>query len=246
MFEGARLKVERADQHIHALERCLREFTENSFTTRPHASGMDITYTFLAPPSEVALIFGDAVHNLRSALDHLTWELDAAEEDRDPRLQFPVGKDRREFAKACRQVQSRTGRAALKALEAFPGGDGEALHSLSVLDNEDKHRRLSAVAQVPGVSNLRLVKDGTELRSLAEVFPGGMFAPGETSTIDGAPPNSYLQFRDNEGAFPHIVLDGTPCFASQPVLLIAKHLRIAVSHTISAVARELASEPGRS
>lgn len=124
---------------------------------------------------------GDAVHNLRSALDHLTWELDAAEEDRDPRLQFPVGKDRREFAKACRQVQSRTGRAALKALEAFPGGDGEALHSLSVLDNEDKHRRLSAVAQVPGVSNLRLVKDGTELRSLAEVFPGGMFAPGGLS-----------------------------------------------------------------
>ena len=68
----------------------------------------------------------------------------------------------------------------------------------------------------------------------------------ERLTIDGAPPNSYLEFRDPKGAFPHIVLDGTPCFASQPVLLTVKHLRIAVSHTISAVARELASEPGRS
>lgn len=111
MFEGARLKVERADQHIHALERCLREFTENSFTTRPHASGMDITYTFLAPPSEVALILGDAVHNLRSALDHLTWELDAAEEDEIPAYSSPLGRTEE-------SLQRRVGRC--KAAPAGP------------------------------------------------------------------------------------------------------------------------------
>jgi len=45
------------------------------------------------PPEDLALIAGDAIHNLRSALDHIAWELVAAgSSEPNHRTQFPVGK----------------------------------------------------------------------------------------------------------------------------------------------------------
>src|SRR5918995_3001656 len=80
---GVRLKIERARKHIRDLE------TETSayLNSSPHpyqlraeddpATGDEVyRVRVLFPiPESIPLIVGDAVHNLRSALDHLAWQL---------------------------------------------------------------------------------------------------------------------------------------------------------------------------
>ncbi len=78
-FSASRLKVERADKHISELDDAVREFLE----TRPYGITLDknpesgdslLQYGWNKPvPGEqFGLIIGDAVHNLRAALD-LAW-----------------------------------------------------------------------------------------------------------------------------------------------------------------------------
>ena len=79
IFQGAKLKLERAKHHIANLEATFRAYVdlnpyvlgskENPETATKKAT---IRYT-MELPSDIALILGDAVHNLRVALDHTVW-----------------------------------------------------------------------------------------------------------------------------------------------------------------------------
>lgn len=75
-FNGAHLKVERAKKHIADLQDIFGTFVKQ----HPHALHIDndassglitVEVRFSEPlPASLALIIGDAVHNLRTALDH--------------------------------------------------------------------------------------------------------------------------------------------------------------------------------
>jgi hypothetical protein len=97
MFDSARLKIERADHHISDLERQLSAFTRQNLdaSIRYGDDGTMITITVIAPPPSLALVIGDAVHNLWSALDHLTWEVIGLDGGcQHPQLYFPKARDR--------------------------------------------------------------------------------------------------------------------------------------------------------
>jgi hypothetical protein len=50
------------------------------------------------PTGEIGVIAGDAVHNLRSALDHLAWQLALLNTAKPhPRTQFPIARSESEF-----------------------------------------------------------------------------------------------------------------------------------------------------
>jgi hypothetical protein len=70
MFDSAKLKVQRADQHINDLEEQLGTFTNDNFwsSVSHHAGAIDITFTAATVPHSLALTLGDVVHNLWSAL----------------------------------------------------------------------------------------------------------------------------------------------------------------------------------
>jgi hypothetical protein len=97
-------------------------------------------------------LFGDAVQNLRSALDNLVWglaHLGGAVPARPKRLQFPVVEDKNDWdAESARIAElPRAARRAIESVQPFQrsgGADGDPssdglllLHSLSVTD---KHR----------------------------------------------------------------------------------------------------------
>ena len=81
---GARLKVERARKHLDLLRQETRAFTEGKpYGVRAEFDAERSEYAIrirlrdpdTRVPIGLSLIAGDAVHNLRSALDHLAWQL---------------------------------------------------------------------------------------------------------------------------------------------------------------------------
>tara|TARA_R110000787_G_scaffold254611_1_gene359913 strand:+ start:1010 stop:1768 length:759 start_codon:yes stop_codon:yes gene_type:complete len=150
---GPKLKVTRAKHHIRDLESLIEtfisdnphrvEFNENS------EGGLEIGTIFDRPlPNDVATIIGDAVHNLRSALDHLAGEsLRAVNEVPDKSTGFPVYLAEADFNGG---ITSKLARAPqpfidfIKGLKPYKttkdGSPGNLLlWCLAQLDNLDKH-----------------------------------------------------------------------------------------------------------
>ncbi|MHB8733151.1 MAG: hypothetical protein ACYDAB_15360 [bacterium] len=95
----------------------------------------------------ISLVIGDSLQNLRSTLDHLTWQLALFNTNgtirRPTRAKFP-------FVDSCNDWKSAVGdalaeihpdhRAIIQRFQPYKGIDGKLLGLLNVLANEDKHR----------------------------------------------------------------------------------------------------------
>lgn len=82
-IQNIRFKSDRANKHILTVDSEIRAFRESkpyAISAKPHPVPQ-IEHTTLCVssvkpvPESIALITGDAVHNLRSTLDHLAWQL---------------------------------------------------------------------------------------------------------------------------------------------------------------------------
>jgi hypothetical protein len=158
---GVRLKLGRARRHIQDLVSALESFYSSEpykhGTRRDPATGrVEVYITEVATaPDDILLIVGDALHALRSALDHLAMQLflagargPSATEDELYDVSFPVAGNRKGYEK--QRDRKLRGVAAgvlreLDGLEPYRGGNGHALWSLNRLDNIDKHRLLITV-----------------------------------------------------------------------------------------------------
>jgi hypothetical protein len=148
-----RAKLERAQEHLIALDAATGEFFEvDPYEIVGEFDSKTSEYLFRVkvlrePPLRLGVIFGDFIHNLRSALDHLVWQLillDGGSPDRD--TCFPVASSSSEF-------QHMTERALqglrpehvtrIEALQPYHAGDraeGHLLTLLPRLSNTDKHQ----------------------------------------------------------------------------------------------------------
>lgn len=157
-------KLEWADKHIVDLGHELAGFRvaktkavirEND-PNRPGYSRWILTDASI--PDPITLILGDAIHNLRSALDHFANAI-VRDNGKQPsfKTDFPIWRspkfDRKEYEAT---VETKLGRAAkpvvqeFKGLEPYEGGKNELLWALDKLDVVDKHRFLVVLALRPG------------------------------------------------------------------------------------------------
>lgn len=169
---GPRLKVERANRHIDEIFSVTTPLCKDWYTFRVEAdvlppnakpSSFTLRYRPTQPiPEKIGLIIGDAVHNLRSALDHLAtgirtgmvWKSDG---------HFPMRKRREDLiAPSGDPIED------LAAIEAaLPGsihllldnirpknGSNEALWSFHDLNNSDKHRLILPTITVAEATGL--------------------------------------------------------------------------------------------
>jgi hypothetical protein len=98
------------------------------------------------------MLIGDAIHNLRSALDHLAWSLAGTNAGRS--TEFPIFVSRTEFSKRGKRKMHGMPTPAQKIIKSLqpykrPHGlpkEREPLWLLQNLDIEDKHRALNLVA----------------------------------------------------------------------------------------------------
>ena len=164
-----RLKLVRAEHHFEELERTIRAYSD----TRPYRAervldsqaDRDVWRFRLVMPEkpdpQIAIILGDVVHNIRSALDHLAVAL--APPNRKKSAGFPIenfdfwAKDGRTYRRRDRgAIQSRTAfrrrtrgmhrraQAFIKALQPYrqPDPKDNSLYLINRFENADKHREL--------------------------------------------------------------------------------------------------------
>lgn len=166
MFENAWRKVERAKHHIADLQRTFDAFAKSNpqeFVTENDTQQgiLSIEVCFREPvPDTLALILGDAVHNLRTALDHAMWELmglDGGTQDRS--TAWPFSKNRMDYEAACRGIKTPMDdtKKFFIVLAAYPGGAGEKLYGLHRLDNVEKHKTLTPVVGIAHIERLELI-----------------------------------------------------------------------------------------
>jgi hypothetical protein len=153
-LRGPRLKIERAKEHIRELESEIREFLGSdpyAVVKHDEGAGGDLVYSLRAvkqPPQRWALIIGDAVHNLRSSLDHLACALVMKNGGAvSSETMFPIAATGKQFkAMLPARVKGASVNACklIEGLKPYQGGN-DALWRLHRLDIADKHRLLFAV-----------------------------------------------------------------------------------------------------
>jgi len=121
----------------------------------------------------LAVTVGDAVHNLRSALDHLAFQLACVNTNgvlkHEKSVQFPIGDTAKEYAdQADRYLKEvhQTHRKMVDSYQPYYGNvgrpdnySGPYIHQLSLLrdlSNSDKHRLLNTVLIIPAGANFTL------------------------------------------------------------------------------------------
>jgi len=180
MFESAKLKLERAQEHVRKLDLLFTEFMD----ARPHMlvvkdkrddrglwqMRLEIEST-ISPPTEIGIVLGDAVHNFRCALDHMTWELigiDGGAQDRY--TAFPTGNTQINFESRVKGMI--TPRQDTKQffvdLAVYPTGYGEILYGLHLLDNADKHCVITPTIEATVFSGIVLINMATGERVPAD------------------------------------------------------------------------------
>jgi len=193
-----RLKLKRAERHIQELEAALLAFKRNNpykIGTKEDEKTRCLVYYITQAeeiPAAIPLIAGDILQNLRTALDHLAWQLVPAG-DRNSQTAFPISDDATKYSSdKLRKIDGMPKAAAdgIDATKPYKGGN-DAIWRLHRLNNIDKHRLLVTVG-----ASFRSVNLGPHI--IGEMLKAGIakhlgLKPGTTIPI----PNLHLRPKDN-------------------------------------------------
>lgn len=175
-YSSAIAKFTRAEEHVDnviAIERTWRESEPVALVGKRSDENLseNVYVALRAPlPPSLGPVLGDAIHNLRSTLDHLAMALAIANgaNHHDRSVSFPVcsspdkyfGVPTRTGARPKSPPVSGAGavskltaaaRGAIEALQPYNRGPyASALSELQYLDNVDKHRRIISSELLPG------------------------------------------------------------------------------------------------
>lgn len=148
-FRDAWLKVERANKHFLDFDIEIRAFNASDPYKIVHERDPETGYLVVKvrrlkhPPDNLTLIVGDAIHNLRTALDYLACDLALRNGKDTKRVYFPFAKTGQHFLSATIQRKIRNLSAedqeSIRALEPYVGGKGALLFALHDLDRVEKH-----------------------------------------------------------------------------------------------------------
>lgn len=147
--KGPLAKLERAKYHVFDLSRQVEEYLSTSpFELRISQSEdppQRVVYVQAKHtiPDHFALVIGDAVHNLRTALDHLCFGMVGDKTQQPARVGFPFAKaggQSLDGAITTRQMHLAPEQVIkeIRDLEPYPGGN-QYLNAVKILDERDKH-----------------------------------------------------------------------------------------------------------
>lgn len=159
-LRGCELRLQRARRYVEEAETLLGDFAREAerriVESYDEATGRYLPLQLPDAPVFLPLAISDAVHNFRSALDYLVYEL--AKEDSGTEqegTQFPITSAPNGFVSvADRYLRgvSAEHRAAIEKLQPYNGVEWTAL--LRDISNADKHRRLTVVVREDFVTGM--------------------------------------------------------------------------------------------
>jgi hypothetical protein len=175
-LKAIQIKIERARAHTHDLKNAINSFFASTpykvATKRDPNTRKLIYYVARVSPTPVhlAIIAGDVIQNLRSALDHLVYQLflvgTKGTKGLGRHVSFFIAADAARYQSGLRgTLQGVRPEAidALSAIEPYCGGKGHQLWVLQELNNIDKHRLLVTVG-----SGFQSVNLGAYLTEMAK------------------------------------------------------------------------------
>ncbi|MGA8099233.1 MAG: hypothetical protein WB810_11295 [Candidatus Cybelea sp.] len=174
-LKGTRLKIDRANKHIADFKEVVTQFlwfTPNLYGPQPKTRKnrnpkhlKDVFRLKVALPNELFTTAGDAIHNLRSALDHVAFAIaikagvKSARALRD--IDFPIRRNRKTFNDSLNKAAvKQCGAKALafyRCLKPYNRGN-KRLWALQDLDVVDKHRKLLVL--IPRAGVVRIIPGG--------------------------------------------------------------------------------------
>lgn len=168
-FESAFLKIERADHHVQQFEAIVRRYVmDNVKTLRPNPNPKKRKERAIGGriPRHTPTIVGDAIHNLRTSLDHAYCALVEANGGTIVRwTKFPFG-DTRENTEATINGQKATSlpsadvlKFIIEEIKPFEIG-GSEIHGVHRLDIADKHHSLIATNASMAIDDLAILDGG--------------------------------------------------------------------------------------
>ncbi len=181
MFEAPRLKIKWAKKHIADLDAALWQFIHADFCglsidKDPKTGNNVLKYAIHTPiPDEVPLMIGDAIHNLRAALDLMACEIiSRAGKSPSQYARFPFGKNRDDLKNFLNGAEIKFAgpdivSLILDVIKAYRDGGNEPLYALHALDITDKHKLLIPVITVARLDNVNATvtrKDGSVATTL--------------------------------------------------------------------------------
>ena len=173
-FSDARAKIERADKHIGELEEWLADLP-NSYISRidvdPNGLYQVLVHDIVDREkvfTKAALLIGDAVHNLKCALDYAWMQTieRVAPNAVGKFAKFPVYPTDEALEAALRGAKIDAScealfRLILDKIRPHNGRDGDfAIWAIHVLDRRDKHRLLIPLAPYGNISDIELQDKG--------------------------------------------------------------------------------------
>lgn len=240
-LDGPRLKVARAREHLDALDREVRAFSDSKPyelisevdpETGDYVYRLHLNWPGARPPDHLSLIAGDIVHNLRTSLDYVVWQLAELGRGANFTIQFPLieNPDQQKYREMetnlldpilarhralIKGLQPYHVHLAIEAGAAIPSPN-QALLLVGRLDNWDKHRLLlpthSLVAfKPPTFRNLRTA----QVHSRAQWF--GMKEGTELfriTDIEAQDPNAKVEV---ESRLPYSINFGDPTVPPETV-----------------------------
>lgn len=163
LSRSVKAKVQRGILHIDTLEAAVIDWAKNGTHVVHHTSRdgrtFEVELRVSSPPpiDEWGTMFGDAIHNLRSALDAWMWEKanELSSVPINPHdVQFPVSKDGDAWRKWRRRMKPYIDEPLIEGLRVSQPHlvtvEGQnALLGLHNLDNIDKHRAFHDIRVLP-------------------------------------------------------------------------------------------------
>lgn len=226
-LEGCRAKTKRTREQIQGLAVEIMA---------PDVAGVDAIATIKAvfdPPSgkyictvdhipstwqtRVSVIAGEVVHNLRSALDYLAWQLvlnySGNLSDKDARkVQFPIRKNQKDWSSDYTVSMIKpTNASLLQSRQPFSSQSDVDSHPLTILQdfsNRDKHRILNSVLARPlGFS----LNNSDTVEGIQVSYDFGSASPvltvgSELVRVGGLPPNLEDQVSQASSVLPLVLL----------------------------------------
>ncbi len=238
-FRSAMTKLGRAREHLNRLKEELVEFNESNSLTLRMDKDFDtadklvrrvVVADFIPPPDSWGPLIGDAVANMRAALDHAVWALvvddrsDSPSETDARKVQFPIHDTASAFGKdRLLQVANQVVVDAIEQCQPYNDRDdtltdGHPLETLRALSNIDKHRALHVVSLSParlGITTTpRLPQNPTMNLPGRELHKGA-----ELATWSAWRPSRGTEVKVEAEATAWIVVRAVPPTLASPVAL---------------------------
>ncbi|MFY9747219.1 MAG: hypothetical protein WA891_16255 [Acidobacteriaceae bacterium] len=169
-YEDCRLKIHRAKEHVQDLQTRMAKITADDsyvITVQPDPNGGDDLIKLSAVqviPGEILCVIGDAVHNLRTALDFAMNHMVGTP---TRFTKFTVCDTRNELIAS---VNGGLNNYASKDVidfivnfvQPYQGGRGEAIWAIHELDIKDKHGTLIAHRELKFVTGIKGIDERSE------------------------------------------------------------------------------------